>query len=163
MRARRNQSGWKRGRHWSAAEDRVLHERFATTGAAGCLPLLPGRDQRAVMLRTRVLGLRSIATRIRKADSRSWTAAEDAALREHYPQLGAIGCAAMLARRSRAAISTRAWHIGLRVVSKIPAKAGEVQKIARLANAPLALPPLEGLDYVILGWTARRTKGYAHV
>lgn len=43
---------------WSVDEQRVIHQHYRALGAAGCLPLLPGRTRCGIRNEAQQLGLR---------------------------------------------------------------------------------------------------------
>lgn len=75
------------------------------------LAALPGRSKLGIQRRAHQIGL----TRPMESASTAWSAAEDAILREYYPQEGA-SVVHRLTGRSRKAVKIRAARIGVQYI-----------------------------------------------
>lgn len=96
---------------WTAEEDQILKDRYASEGARNLVSLLPGRSIRAINNRAELLGLPSPSCK--RTDC--WSEHDLNVLKEHYSELGVKGVLPLLEKKySPVAIHNMAYKLGLR-------------------------------------------------
>lgn len=98
---------------WTAADDAAIRDHYPSDGPRAA-DRLPGRSREAVMSRAAALGVARVGAKRRPDRASTWTAAEDALIRQYFPDDGARLTADRLPGRQYGAVRARAYYLGLR-------------------------------------------------
>lgn len=95
---------------WSPEEEEIVRKYYPTEGAK-TLKRLPGRTRAALTLRAQELSVRCV--RRNRNGTPEWTEAEEAILRQYYPEEGASGVKKRLPERSLKSCRKHASALGV--------------------------------------------------
>jgi len=151
--------------YWSAAEDKIDMQYYASEGRKKCLARLPGRTAKSLIHRARFLDVKvdpKVAKALRAAAApfnrgNAWTPGEDRVLKHLYPKGGATACLQRLPRRSKDAILQRAGRLGISTEVEFVGKMGAAGRAGTVPEVNAEeLDGIELLDQISRGWVTGR-------
>lgn len=92
-----------------------------------------GRSQEAIRAQAHILGIKVQRKISRRGDE--WREEEIKALETHYPKGGAIGCLAVLPKRSKDAIWTKANKLGIKLESHVGRNSTSASRNSKTSRA----------------------------
>lgn len=126
---------------WSDEELAIVRKHYPSLGAAGCMPMLPGKSRDGIRVRAHLLGVK-LLQRPKPVRADGWSEEEDQIIREQYPTKGRA-ILPLLSNRSEAGLKKRLKALGIRKASEAKRSDNGISNPRRspLKTAPVAADP----------------------